>query len=114
MNYAIVENGIVTNIAVSDAPLADNWIASEVARIGDKYEDGQFVTPPPDTAPLAAAARQQRNALLAASDWTQGKDIPDSVSTAWATYRQQLRDVPAQAGFPLNIQWPVSPGAIKE
>lgn len=111
MKYAIIENGIVTNIALADAPLADNWIASEVACIGDKYEDGQFATPPLDTAPVAAAARARRNGLLAASDWTQGKDIPDSVSTAWATYRQQLRDVPAQAGFPLNIQWPTPPNA---
>lgn len=111
MNYAIVENGIVTNVAVSDAPLAENWIASEVARIGDKYENGQFVTPPPNTELEAAEAREKRNGLLAASDWTQGKDIPDSVSTAWATYRQQLRDVPAQAGFPLNIQWPTPPNA---
>lgn len=110
MNYAIVENGIVTNIAVSDAPLADNWIASEVARIGDRYEDGQFVTPPPDTAPLAAAARQQRNALLAQSDWTQLSDAPvDSV--AWANYRRELRYLPTQPGFPTEIVWPTPPGA---
>jgi hypothetical protein len=56
------------------------------------------------------AVRSERNAKLAASDWTQGKDVPDSVSNAWATYRQALRDVPAQAGFPWDINWPDRPG----
>lgn len=108
MNYAIVDRGIVTNIAVSDAPLADNWTASEVARIGDKYENGQFVTPSPNTELEAAVARARRNALLAESDWTQLADAPVD-SLAWANYRQALRDVPAQPGFPLNIVWPVAP-----
>lgn len=53
--------------------------------------------------------RQERDYLLAKSDWTQGKDIPDSVSQAWAVYRQALRDVPQQGAFPWNVQWPVRP-----
>lgn len=56
----------------------------------------------------AASVRRKRNELLAQSDWTQGKDIPDSISSAWATYRQALRDVPSQAGFPWNVQWPAA------
>lgn len=108
MKYAIIENNIVTNIALADAPLAGNWIASDVARIGDKYESGQFVTPPPDPAPVAAEARAQRDALLARSDWTQLTDAPVD-SLAWANYRQELRNVPQQPGFPQNIVWPVAP-----
>ena len=46
---------------------------------------------------------------LQASDWTQGKDIANEVSTAWATYRQALRDVPSQEGFPWNVTWPETP-----
>jgi hypothetical protein len=57
----------------------------------------------------AKSVRDNRNRRLADSDWTQGKDIPDSVSTPWAAYRQALRDVPAQAGFPWDIQWPNKP-----
>ena len=57
----------------------------------------------------AKAVRADRNAKLAASDWTQGKDIPDNISSAWATYRQALRDVPAQAGFPWTVEWPTQP-----
>lgn len=57
----------------------------------------------------AASVRAERNSLLTSSDWTQGKDIPDNISSAWATYRQALRDVPSQAGFPWDIQWPTQP-----
>ena len=55
------------------------------------------------------SVRSQRNSKLASSDWTQGKDIPDSVSQPWAAYRQALRDLPTQVGFPWNIQWPNKP-----
>jgi hypothetical protein len=47
MKYAIIQNNTVVNVAVADAPLADNWIASEVAAIGDTYENGAFIKPPP-------------------------------------------------------------------
>ena len=62
----------------------------------------------PDSNTLAEEARDKRNALLTASDWTQIADATVD-QTAWATYRQALRDVPAQAGFPENIDWPVAP-----
>jgi len=53
----------------------------------------------------ATNVRNQRTQLLSDSDWTQ---IADSTAdkTAWATYRQALRDVPLQAGFPWTIDWP--------
>lgn len=54
-------------------------------------------------------ARTTRNTLLSTSDWTQGKDIPNTVSSAWAVYRQLLRDVPQQDGFPFSIIWPNTP-----
>jgi hypothetical protein len=60
-----------------------------------------------DTA-QAKAIRQQRTEKLKDSDWTQ---IADSTAdkTAWATYRQALRDITAQAGFPWTITWPETP-----
>ena len=52
--------------------------------------------------------RAERNALLAASDWTQVSDAPvDKV--VWAAYRQALRDITTQQGFPWGIIWPVAP-----
>ena len=55
-----------------------------------------------------AEIRAQRNTLLTASDWTQVADAPVD-QAAWATYRQALRDVPQQAGFPHDVVWPTSP-----
>jgi hypothetical protein len=46
MNYAIIENGIVTNVAVAAAPLADNWIPAGSASIGWSW-DGEAFAPPP-------------------------------------------------------------------
>jgi hypothetical protein len=57
---------------------------------------------------LATEARAQRNTLLAASDWTQVADAPVD-QAAWATYRQELRDITSQEGFPEAITWPVAP-----
>ena len=56
----------------------------------------------------AAEVRAERTAKLAATDWTQ---ITDSTAdkAAWATYRQALRDITAQAGFPWTITWPDAP-----
>jgi hypothetical protein len=58
----------------------------------------------------ASSVRGQRDSLLVQSDWTQGKDIPDNVSSTWAVYRQALRDIPGQTGFPWVIEWPTQPG----
>jgi hypothetical protein len=57
----------------------------------------------------ATAMRQQRTQMLKDSDWTQGKDIPDNISNAWAAHRQALRDITTQAGFPWTIDWPAQP-----
>jgi hypothetical protein len=56
----------------------------------------------------SANARKRRNKLLSASDWTQVADAPVDKS-AWATYRQALRDISAQAGFPATVVWPTQP-----
>lgn len=57
----------------------------------------------------AGQIRSERDSKIAETDWTQGKDIPDNISSKWATYRQALRDVPAQSGFPWTVQWPTKP-----
>lgn len=56
----------------------------------------------------AANIRAERDRLLAASDWTQVADAPVN-QAAWAAYRQALRDIPQQEGFPHNVAWPVKP-----
>lgn len=54
------------------------------------------------------AFRIERDRLLAASDWTQVPDAPVD-HTAWAAYRQELRDLPAKTDDPLNPVWPTPP-----
>lgn len=56
----------------------------------------------------AGQVRAERNDKLTASDWTQVADAPVD-KAAWATYRQALRDVTAQEGFPWTITWPDAP-----
>jgi hypothetical protein len=56
----------------------------------------------------ATAMRQQRTEKLKDSDWTQVADSPVD-KAAWATYRQALRDITAQDGFPWTINWPDQP-----
>lgn len=52
--------------------------------------------------------RADRSERLADCDWTQLPDAPVDRG-AWANYRQALRDVTVQPGFPWNVQWPESP-----
>jgi hypothetical protein len=56
----------------------------------------------------AKAMRSQRTDKLKDSDWTQVADAPVD-KAAWATYRQALRDITAQPGFPWDTQWPDAP-----
>lgn len=59
----------------------------------------------------AAHVRADRDQRLTACDWTQLPDCPldETAQAAWATYRQALRDVPDQAGFPQDVTWPKEP-----
>jgi hypothetical protein len=56
----------------------------------------------------AIAVRAERTTKLAECDWTQLADSPVD-KEVWATYRQALRDISSQAGFPWTIDWPVQP-----
>jgi hypothetical protein len=53
----------------------------------------------------------RRNKELTNSDWTQLPDVPltESQVNSWREYRQELRDITEQSGYPRNINWPVKP-----
>lgn len=53
-------------------------------------------------------ARSIRNSMLSSCDWTQVADSPVD-KALWATYRQALRDITTQTGFPWEITWPTQP-----
>jgi hypothetical protein len=60
---------------------------------------------------LADEARAERTTRLASCDWTMLPDAPitDAQRTAWTAYREALRDVTNQPGFPAVIDWPAQP-----
>ena len=86
---------------------------------GDGWVEEWISTPaPPEqiaerTEAKAAEVRQQRDELLAASDWTQLPDATPLDAQAWTTYRQALRDLTSQPGFPHNVTWPEEPAVSK-
>jgi hypothetical protein len=54
---------------------------------------------------------ERRKKLLLASDWTQLPNNPLSTEkqTAWTNYRQELRDITIQSGYPFDVVWPTKP-----
>jgi hypothetical protein len=79
-------------------------------------EDGTVVTAAEQEAEYKARKdaeqavnmRRTRTEKLKDCDWTQLADSPVD-KAVWATYRQALRDVPTQTGFPWNVTWPTQP-----
>lgn len=55
----------------------------------------------------AAEARDKRNDLLAATDWTANSDV--TMTTEMTAYRQALRDITSQSGWSTTINWPTAP-----
>lgn len=108
MKAHVIENGLVVNTIVVDSlDFLPNLVSAEDGgAIGNRYENGLFVAPEPDINKAALEIREQRNQKLKDTDWTQVADAPVD-QAAWAAYRQALRDVPQQTGFPWEVQWPV-------
>lgn len=85
-------------IQMSDGKWYRNYVAIDMSDEAKAALDEQ----------QAKSVREERNRRLAACDWTQLADAPVDDLT-WATYRQGLRDIPSQPGFPWNIIWPEAP-----
>jgi hypothetical protein len=58
---------------------------------------------------FAERGRKMRDMLLKETDWVSGEDTPQSIKDTWFPYRQALRDITTQEGWPLNIVWPEKP-----
>lgn len=67
-----------------------------------------------DLEAMTAQAKNTRNDLLAQCDWTQSKDIPETISLKWQPYRQHLRDITKQSSFPITINWGTPPKEVKQ
>lgn len=135
MKKAWIQNDVVRDICPADPlfsyhPDIAAFYTTDVpdtAVNGATLVDGVWTNPPAPVLPtpaeiaeIQAASKAQSDAEQAASvrasrteklkdcDWTQ---ISDSTAdkAAWATYRQALRDVTKQAGFPWTVEWPTNP-----
>ena len=130
-HYAVVdpETGAVLSWGTASAHL-HGFVAAQPGRVAirpdqvstlhgaprQRLVEGELVPiPPPPPPPPADQVRAQRNAALRASDAVmQLHQLPDYPATpaqklALMEYRQQLRDVPAQPGFPATVAWPATP-----
>ena len=56
---------------------------------------------------VASDVRNQRDRLLSDTDWMALSD--NTMTPEWATYRQALRDITGQSGFPYDVVWPTKP-----
>jgi len=107
MKAHVIKDGFVVNtIMVDSLDSIPNLVEATEGGIGWSYSDGVF-TAPPDTrtdAEKANEIRAERDAKLAETDWTASTDV--TMTAEMTAYRQALRDVPAQSGFPNTIDWP--------
>jgi hypothetical protein len=115
MRHAIIENGIVTNVVIADEVMgrANGWVPTEEAGPGWIYDGNIFNPVPPDPIAEAITVRAERDKRLIASDVYVLPDrwaiMTAEQQQAWSIYRQALRDIPLQPGFPWQIQWPIKP-----
>lgn len=88
----------------------DGVLLLEPMTLQEQAEAGQITKETAETL-QALAVRADRTALLSSTDWTQAADSPLSADdrALWAAYRQALRDVPQQGGFPWAVEWPTRP-----
>ena len=93
--------------ALSELAPNANWCMDGAQTYGNLQWNSNDITKPTELevnnkiAEIEAAfplkyLREERNDMLAESDWTQTPDVPDAIKTAWKTYRQELRDLPSK------------------
>lgn len=86
---------------VNDGVWKQHWVVSDASpeEISSRIEQKK------------ADVRSERDSRLAATDWRVIKhlELNENIPAVWELYRQALRDVPNQSGFPFEVQWPVSP-----
>ena len=93
---------------VQDQPTYDyvtqTTTATPIAEVNGIWTQGWAISSlPPEDA--ARNVRSKRDMLLSETDWMALSDV--TMTAPWAAYRQQLRDITLQVGFPYNITWPV-------
>jgi len=90
------------------------WLSTDIPQPSDaeiEAEVARLIAEQP-----AKETRAKRDRLLTESDWVtiRATDTGNPVPTEWQTYRQALRDITEQTGFPEEIEWPQIPGTESE
>lgn len=133
---SVEDRGLLPGNSTYDAPdiiegYIPRWTGSAWEQVEDHkgeegYLDGQPHTikdygpvpdcwsttpPPPTTEEKAAQMRAQRDGLIAGTDYLMMPDYPisDADQQAISEYRQALRDITTQRGFPDEVEWPEKP-----
>lgn len=96
----------VNETGIEDTPILDNntskWVQTWIVKQATSEEVLDRVLK------KTSEIRKIRDDLLSGSDWTQVSDSPVN-KEEWSLYRQALRDIPTQEGFPFNVVWPLRP-----
>ena len=105
--FKVFPNGAPTED--TDERILRNYVGD--VEEGWDYNGTTFVEPPANPINEDETVRIVRNNLLNETDWIIVKQLEmnGTVSTEWSNYRQALRDIPDQTGFPTNVNWPTKP-----
>lgn len=117
--YKLISNNQITNIALFENNAEGTALASSLGYVSADDAD-EIYSPDLTDDELAVAVKDIRNELLQESDYiiTRHRDqvaegitttITDAIYQSWLTYRQALRDVPTQTGYPSTVTWPTKP-----
>ncbi len=112
VKFSAFENEVQFTASPNDTTDYGKQLFSEA--VAEKWGAvGSFVPSLPSEQQLAAQVRDLRNQLLAETDWTDTLSAKNRLGEAlyeqWQLYRQSLRDLTTQAGFPKEIIWPINP-----
>lgn len=99
------------NVFAYDADGSQDEFIQEGLTAISESEAKAIASPTTTVDEIAAEVRAKRDRLLFESDWvvTRSVETGDPVPSAWLAYRQALRDIPEQEGFPQTINWPTAP-----
>lgn len=122
MSDAILESHGAHRVHILSEPKFDHRTQKIAKQDRPVFSDGRWVLgwdvlqktaeeEAQSTALLTDNATRLRNELLQQSDWVVivAQERGNPVPKAWTTYRQALRDITDQAGFPDNVIWPTKP-----
>jgi hypothetical protein len=110
--YTSDEDDLILNVKQDESYIDGEYLSSEfivVNGVPQRKSDAELLEIQNQKA--MKGLRRRRQVDLSSSDWTQMPDAPltDEKKQEWATYRQQLRDLPENTTDPSNPTWPTQP-----